>query len=145
VISLPLHKHPFINADPFVFKKTEVVSAVKKYLVREGYDTGKIGKADGVDVAAVNEYHTLLIAAQGNFIDFEECDYENIESMLITEFNKQLVNLLQNHERNPAKTLVLANPDTPSVRKHVEAIKQALDDLGIVRFWVRVDGTIEWE
>jgi hypothetical protein len=53
--------------------------------------------------------------------------------------------LLKNYEKNPAKTLVMANPDTPRIRKMTENIKQALDDLGVVRFWVKADGSIEWE
>lgn len=138
---LAIQNHPFISADAFVMNKSEVITAVKAYLKREGYEAGIIGDIAGVDLAAANEYHTLLIAAQGNISELEAAP----KSETSDEFCSQFVNLLSSHEKNPAKTLVLANPDTPLYREKAERIKQALDDLGIVRFWVKEDGSIEWE
>ncbi|MQR96961.1 hypothetical protein [Fictibacillus phosphorivorans] len=134
---MALHNHPYIN-EAFVLNKTEVIKAVEAYLLREGYETGDSMKADGVDLMAKNEYHTLLIAAQGNLSELTAYQKQD-------DFSMQLVNLLKSHERNPAKTLVLAHPDTPSYREKANTIKHALDDLGMVRFWVKEDRTIEWE
>ncbi|ANC76457.1 hypothetical protein ABE65_006445 [Fictibacillus phosphorivorans] len=134
---MALHDHPYIN-EAFVLNKTEVIKAVEAYLLREGYETGDSMKADGVDLMAKNEYHTLLIAAQGNLSELTAYQKQD-------DFSMQLVNLLKSHEKNPAKTLVLAHPDTPSYREKANTIKHALDDLGMVRFWVKEDGTIEWE
>ncbi|MFG6494546.1 hypothetical protein P8610_04255 [Fictibacillus sp. UD] len=138
---MALQNHPFISAEAFVMNKSEVITAVKAYLKREGYETGRMGDIPGVDLAAANEYHTLLIAAQGNLSELEEVS----KSENRDDFCSQFINLLSSHEKNPAKTLVLANPDTPLYREKAEKIKHALDDLGIVRFWVKVDGSIEWE
>ena len=136
-MSLALHDHPYIS-DAFVMNKAEVVKAVETYLLREGYETGTCHEIDGVDMTATNEYHTLLIAAQGNMSELPGYQNQN-------EFCLKFVNLLKSHEENPAKTLVLAHPDTPSYREKANTIKHALDDLGMVRFWIKEDGTIEWE
>ncbi|MBN3554780.1 hypothetical protein JYA63_10925 [Fictibacillus nanhaiensis] len=134
---MALHDHPYIN-EAFILNKDEVIKAVEAYLLREGYETGDSMKADGIDLMATNEYHTLLIAAQGNVSELTAYQKQD-------DFSMQLVNLLKSHEKNPAKTLVLAHPDTPSYREKANTIKHALDDLGMVRLWVKGDGTIEWE
>ncbi|KZE69337.1 hypothetical protein AWM68_03470 [Fictibacillus phosphorivorans] len=138
---MALQNHPFISADAFVMNKSDVITAVKAYLKHEGYETGSAGEIEGVDLTAANEYHTLFIAAQGNISELED----DLASGNKDDFCKQFVDLLSSHEKNPAKTLVLANPDTPLNRKKTEKIKQALDDLRIVRFWVKEDGSIEWD
>ena len=142
---MPVQNEQLIQSDPFVLSKSEVVDAVKKYLNREGYETRNLGDLCGIDLAAANEYHTLLIEAQGNHAEHHEKETVFTGSQLDKHMSCQLVKLLKNYEKNPAKTLVMANPDTPRIRKMAENIKQALDDLGIVRFWVKADGSIEWE
>jgi hypothetical protein len=142
---LPVQNDQLIQADPFVLSKSEVLYAVKKYLNREGYETRNLGDLYGIDLAAANEYHTLLIEAQGNHAEHHEKETVFTGSQLDEHISFQLVKLLKNYEKNPAKTLVMANPDTPRLRKITENIKQALDDLGVVRFWVKADGSIEWE
>jgi len=144
-MKLPVQNHPFIKADPFVLEKSEVISAVKDYLKREGYETEIIEDVYGVNLAAENEYHTLLIAAQGNTSELQLLSHKYPATQNDTNFDKLIVDLLKHHEKNPAKTLVLASPDTPLFRDKAEHIKQALDDLGIVRFWVKENGSIEWE
>ncbi|MED1863053.1 hypothetical protein P4V41_06260 [Fictibacillus nanhaiensis] len=133
---MALHDHPYIS-DAFVLNKREVIKSVEAYLLREGYETG-ISNEKGVDLTATNEYHTLLIAVQGNMSELDEKNSQD-------EFCLKFVDLLKSHEKNPAKTLVLAHPDTPIYREKANKIKHALDDLGIVRFWIKEDGTIEWE
>lgn len=142
---MPVQNEQLIQADPFVLSKSEVVDAVKKYLNREGYETRNLEELFGIDLAAANEYHTLLIEAQGNHAEHHEKETVFTGSQLDKHMSCQLVKLLKNYEKNPAKTLVMANPDTPRIRKMAENIKQALDDLGVVRFWVKADGSIEWE
>ncbi|MBY6036535.1 hypothetical protein KUV80_07720 [Fictibacillus nanhaiensis] len=144
-IGLPIQNHQLIQADPFVLSKSEVLHAVKDYLRREGYETRSLGELCGIDLAAANEYHTLVIEAQGNHAEHHEKEIVFTGSQLDTHFSRQLVKLLRNYEKNPGKTLVMANPDTPRLRKKAKNIKQALDDLGVVRFWVKDDGSIEWE
>ncbi|WP_137790042.1 hypothetical protein [Bacillus sp. E(2018)] len=134
---MALHDHPYIS-DAFVMNKAEVVKAVEAYLLREGYETETCYELDGVDLTATNEYHTLLIAVQGNLSELTGYQEQD-------DFYMQFVSLLKSHEKNPAKTLVLAHPDTPIYREKVNTIKHALDDLGMVRFWVKEDRTIEWE
>jgi hypothetical protein len=143
--SLPVQNDRLIQADPFVLSKSEVLYAVKKYLNREGYESRKPEDLCGIDLIAENEYHTLLIEAQGNHAEHHEKETVFTGSQLDKHLNCQLVKLLKNYEKNPAKTLVMANPDTPRLRKMAEKMKQALDELDIVRFWVKADGSIEWD
>ncbi|RZT23413.1 hypothetical protein [Fictibacillus sp. BK138] len=142
---MPVQNEQLIQADPFVLSKSEVVDAVKRYLNNEGYETRNLEDLFGIDLAAANEYHTLLIEAQGNHAEHHEKETVFTGSQLDKHMSCQLVKLLKNYEKNPARTLVMANPDTPRIRKMAENIKQALDDLGVVRFWVKADGSIEWE
>lgn len=142
---MPVHNDQLIKADPFVLSKSEVLNAVKDYLKREGYESKDSGDLCGIDLAASNEFHTLMIEAQGNHAEHHEKEIVFTGNQLETHFGCQLYKLLRNYEKNPGKTLVMANPDTPRLRKNAENIKQALDELGIVRFWVKEDGCIEWE
>jgi hypothetical protein len=142
---LPVQNNQLLKADPFVLSKSEVLYAVKEYLKREGYETGSPENLGGIDLVAANEYHTLMVEAQGNHAEHHEKDIVFTGSQLDTHFSCQLEKLLRNYEKNPAKTLVMANPDTPRLRKKAENLKLALDDLGIVRFWVKESGCIEWE
>ncbi|MCM3719250.1 hypothetical protein [Fictibacillus phosphorivorans] len=140
---MPVHNEQLIQSDPFVLSKSEVVHAVKKYLNHEGYETRNLG--DLCDLTAANEYHTLFIEAQGNRAEHYKKEVVFSGSQLDEHLSGQLIKLLKNYEKNPAKTLVMANPDTPRIRKMAENLKSALDDLGVVRFWVKADGSIEWE
>jgi len=142
---LPVHNNQLIKADPFVLSKSEVLHAVKEYLKREGYETGSPENLCGIDLVAANEYHTLMVEAQGNHAEHHEKEIVFTGSQLDTHFSCQLEKLLRNYEKNSAKTLVMANPDTPRLRKKSENLKLALDDLGVVRFWVKEDSSIEWE
>ena len=137
MIGLPVQKYRLIKADPFVLSKSEVLQAVRNYLIQDGYTTKSSADLNGADLIAENEYHTLVIEALGN--------YEEMQGNFTTYFSNQLVTLLRNYENNPGKTLVMANPDTPIIRHNVDYIKTALDELGVVRFWVKKDLTIEWE
>jgi hypothetical protein len=134
---LPVQKYHFLKADPFVLSKSEVLQAVQNYLIHEGYETKRAGGLSGADLIAENEYHSLVIEALGN----EEEQQEHFEAY----FNHQVVTLLRNYEKNPGKTLVMANADAPITRQNVDNLKAALDELGVVRFWVKKDLTIEWE
>jgi hypothetical protein len=116
--------------------KSEVVYAVKDYLLQEGYETKDPKHCNGIDLVAANEYHTLLIEGSGNKEGNDELD---------TYFSSQMNNLLKNYEKHSGITLVMANPDTPFIRLKAEEVKTALDELGVVRFWVKKDLTIEWE
>jgi hypothetical protein len=142
---LPIQNDQLIQADPFVLSKSEVLHAVKEYLGREGYETRNLVDLCGIDLAAANEYHTLVIEAQGNHVEHHAKDIVFTGSQLEQHLGCQLVKLLRNYEKSPAKTLVMANPDTPRLRKLADNMKQALDDLGVIRFWVKEDGSIEWE
>jgi hypothetical protein len=141
---LPVHNQQLIEADPFVLSKSEVLQKVKHYLQVEGYETRKLEDFSGIDLVAANEFHTLMIEAQGNHAEHHEKEVVFTGSQLDTHFSRQLLRLLRNYEKNPGKTLVMANPDTPRLRKKASTIRLALDDLGIVRFWVKADGSIEW-
>jgi hypothetical protein len=142
---LPLQNHQLIQADPFVLSKSEVLHAVKEYLNGEGYETRKPEDLCGIDLTAANQYHTLLIEAQGNHAEHHEKETVFTSSHLEKQLSCQLVKLLKNYEKNPEKTLVMANPDTPRLRKMAEKMKQALDELDVVKFWVKEDGSIEWD
>jgi hypothetical protein len=138
-------KHTPIQADPFVLSKLEVSHAVKDYLVQEGYEIRNLDDFSGIDLVAANEYHTLMIEVLGNYEDNQEYSVEFTDKQLDTYFSTQVVTLLKNYEKNPGKTLVIAVADTPRIRNKAEAIKSALDELGIVRFWVKKDFSIEWD
>jgi hypothetical protein len=143
-IGLPLQNQQLLEADPFVLSKFEVLQKVKNYLQHEGYETRKYGEFNDIDLVAANEYHTLIIEAQGNQDENNERDKVIPGNQLDAHFSRQLIRLLRNYEKNPGKTLVMANPDTPRIRKTASNIKHALDDLGVIRFWVKADGSIEW-
>ncbi|WNB90815.1 hypothetical protein [Bacillus sp. NEB1478] len=134
---MSIQKYRMLKADPFVMSNWEVLKAVRNYLIQDGYAVKSNSNENGEELIAENEYHTLVIHALGN----HEEQHENFT----TYFSNQLVTLLRNYENIPGRTLVMANPDTPIIRQNMDSIKTALDELGVVRFWVKKDLTIEWE
>lgn len=123
-------------ADPLIMSKEKVIDAVTIYLQKERYYVNRLNKSDEADVIAANEFHTLLIEAEGN---------EAGKFKLETDFSCQVMRLLKKYDKAPGRTLVLANPDTPFLRERAASLKEALDELEIVRFWVKANQTVEWE
>ncbi|MFC7370226.1 hypothetical protein ACFQPF_00860 [Fictibacillus iocasae] len=126
------------DACTHVMSKNQVVDAVTNYLQKERYYVNRLNKSNEADVMAANEYHTLYIEAEGN----EEAAYSR---KLEADFSCQVMRLLKKYDKEPGRTLVLANPDTPFLRERASSLKDALDQLEIVRFWVKKDGGVEWE
>lgn len=133
--------------DPFIMNENNVNLAVKDYLESCGAYVSKCAKDNqrGYDVEANINGYTLIVESKGTL---KNNQHENVfdGGQIVSHIGAQMYYMMKEYEYCSDKTLlIIANPDIPRIRKGIDKVSLALDELGIIRFWVKANRSIEVE
>lgn len=125
--------------------ENEVVTSLGDYLEKNGWEviSKSLGFERGYDLQATKAGKMLAVEAKGACANKEA--HNKVRAyfdggQIKTHFGKALLKVLDIKTVHPDWLVAIAQPDDVLVRKHTEQFLPYLKQIGIIHFWVSVNG-----
>ena len=143
---MPISNNSLRNPDSFIMNEDTVNVSVFNYLTSRGAICEKalVGRERGVDVKAKIMDFSILVESKGSQRNYLENDMVFDHGQIVNHFARQMHTLMKYaNDNDDDKTLyVLANPDIVRIRNEVDKVKNSIDKLQFICFWVQEDQNI---
>ncbi len=143
---MPIENNRLYPPDPFVMNEDEVNMHVANYLKSKGfYDVKYLtGKSRGVDVHGKKDCIEVFVESKGSHANHHGKDIVLDNNHLWDHLCKQICKLIEYRDKYNDKKIILiaANPDIPRIRRNIGKIEKSIEDLNIVRMWIKENGDV---
>ncbi|WP_433957001.1 hypothetical protein [Cytobacillus horneckiae] len=134
--------------DPFIMKEDIVNEAVYHFLCQKGFSNVRFlrGKVQGIDVQGQKDQWDLWVESKGSTGNDATEDMVFDNGQIKTHADRQIMKLMEYANAPKDKVLfVMANPDIPRIRTRIYMVKNLLDKMCFIQFWVQKDLSIKVE
>jgi hypothetical protein len=143
---MPIENRKLNPPDPFVMNEDTVNKHVAAFLISNGFkDVHYLsGKARGVDVYGRKGNLEVFVESKGSHGNKESKERVFKDDQLWDHLCKQVCKLMIYKDENKDKQnfIVAANPDIPRIKKFMSKIEKSVEELKIIKMWVKENGDI---
>ncbi|KAB0443978.1 hypothetical protein [Lysinibacillus fusiformis] len=138
---MPIENKKLNTPDLFVMNEDKVNECIASYLNSKGFKHVHYltGRTRGVDVYGKKGNLEVFVESKGSHANDHSCEIVFDDNQLWDHLCKQVCKLMVYRDDHRGKKIILvaANPDNPRIKKYMNKIEGSIEDLKIVKMWVK--------